>query len=190
VIMSDEFTAKKIIEGILFLSTSPLTVKDITAITGFKPPLISSCLRELTLDYETRGVQVKAAGGAYRMLSSPEIFPYIQKLAKYTRGVSLSRAALETLAVIAYCQPTTRGEIEEMRGVNVDGILTKLLDMKLVRIQGRAQLPGRPVLFGTTRDFLNTFGINNLKDLPGREEFELIRKRKLAEIENAENQDH
>lgn len=168
--MYDEFFAKKIIEGILFLSSSPLSIKDLAAVTGFKPSLISFCLKELAEDYETRGIQVKAVGGAYQMFTSPEIAPYIQKLAGYTGGLSLSRASLETLAVVAYCQPVTRGQIEELRGVNVDGVLNKLLDMKLIRIQGRASLPGKPVLFGTTREFLKTFGIADIKELPNKEE--------------------
>jgi segregation and condensation protein B len=164
--MSDEFIAKRIIEGILFLSSNPLTLNDLAKLTGFKPSLISFCLKELVQDYEMRGIQVKAIAGAYQFFTNPEIAPYVDKLKSYTGGITLSRAALETLSVVAYRQPVTRGEIEEIRGVNVDGVLNKLLDMKLVRIKGRAELPGKPVLFGTTPEFLRTFGLNDLSELP------------------------
>jgi segregation and condensation protein B len=164
--MSDEFFAKRIIEGILFLSSNPLTINDLAKLTGFKPSLISFCLKELVMDYETRGIQIKAIAGAYQFFTNPDIAPYIDKLKNYTGGITLSRAALETLAIVAYRQPITRGEIEEIRGVNVDGVLNKLFDMKLVRIKGRAALPGKPVLFATTPEFLKTFGLNSLEDLP------------------------
>jgi len=179
--MSDEFIAKRIIEGILFLSSNPLTIKDLSNVTGFKPSLVSYCLKELVEDYETRGVQVKAIAGAYQMLTNPDIAPYVEKFSTYTRGVSLSRAALETLAVIAYRQPITRGEIEEIRGVNVDGILNRLIDMKLIRIEGRAPRPGRPVLFGTSNDFLKTFGLNSLSDLPDPDKTENKQELKKGE---------
>ncbi|MFP4496713.1 MAG: SMC-Scp complex subunit ScpB [Vulcanimicrobiota bacterium] len=164
--MADEFIAKKIIEGILFLAGEPLTIKDLSKLTGFKPSLLSFCLKELVLDYETRGIQVKAVAGAFQMCTNPDIASYIEKLRSYTQGVKLSRAALETLAIIAYKQPITRAGLEEIRGVNVDGILAKLMDMKLIRIKGRASLPGKPVLFGTSRDFLKTFGLDTLENLP------------------------
>lgn len=173
--MADEFIAKRIIEGMLFLSGEPLSIKDLARITGLKPSLISYCLKELILDYESRGVQISAAGGMYRMHTNPEIAPYVKALSSYRDEVSLSRAALETLSVVAYCQPVTRKEIEEQRGVNVDSILGKLLDLKLVRIEGRASVPGRPVLFGTTRRFLETFGLAELKDLPMFPEIKKLR---------------
>jgi segregation and condensation protein B len=174
--MADEFIAKRIIEGILFMSGSPLTIKDLASITGMKPSLISFCLKELVEDYDTRGIQIKGWGGAYRMLTNPEIAPYLGKLRSYSEGSSLSRAALETLSVVAYCQPVTRREIEEQRGVNVDSALGKLLEMKLVQVKGRAEAPGKPVLFGTTRRFLDSFGLGDLKELPFYDEF---RKRHL-----------
>jgi len=171
--MSDEFIAKRIIEGILFLSKNPLTIKDLSTLTGFKPSLISFCLKELVEDYETRGIQIKAFAGAYRMLTNPDIAPYVEKLKRYTGKISLSRAALETLAVIAYKQPVTRAQVEEIRGVNVDGVMNKLLEMKLVRQQGRAAMPGKPVLYGTSKVFLEVFGLNSLEDLPRPDEVKI-----------------
>lgn len=168
--MADEFIAKRIIEGILFLSPDPLTIRDISSITGMKPSLVSYCLKELVDDYETRGINISSAGGAYRMLSNPDIAPYVDRFKKYKEGVTLSRAALETLAVVAYNQPATRKDVEQIRGVNVDAIINKLLDMRLIRIQGRAPQPGRPVLLGTTKKFLQTFGIEKIEDLPYRDE--------------------
>ena len=164
--MESDFIAKRIIEGILFLSPNPLTIKDISKATGFKPTLVSMCLKELVEDYETRGINVKPIAGAYRMVTNPEIAPYIEKFTDYTKGVSLSKAAMETLAIIAYRQPVTRADIEEIRGVNVDGVINKLLDLKVIRIMGRAEKPGRPVIFGTSKEFLRAFGMNSIGELP------------------------
>lgn len=164
--MQADFIAKRIIEGILFLSPNPLTIRDIAKVTGFKPSLISICLKELVDDYETRGVNVRAVAGAYQMVTPADLAPYVEKFASYTKGISLSRPAMETLAIIAYRQPITRAEVEEVRGVNVDGVLNKLLDLKVVRIVGRSDKPGRPVLFGTSREFLRVFGMDSLNDLP------------------------
>jgi segregation and condensation protein B len=142
--------------------------------TGFKPSLVSYCLKELVDDYETRGIKVRAVAGAYQMTTSDEIAPYIERLAAFTKGVSLSPAVLETLSIIAYKQPVTRGDIEKIRGVNVDGVINKLLDMKLICIQGRAELPGKPILFGTSKDFLKLFGLDSLKDLPDPDKLESV----------------
>lgn len=182
--MQADFIAKRIIEGILFLSPTPLSIRDIAKVTGFKPSLISVCLKELVEDYETRGVNVKAVAGAYQMVTPADLAPYVEKYANYTKGISLSRAALETLAIIAYRQPVTRGEVEEVRGVNVDGVLNKLLDLKVVRIMGRSDKPGRPVLFGTSREFLRVFGMESLEDLPKLDNAPERQPEKFAEIFN------
>lgn len=179
--MFDSFIAKRIIEGILFLSSNPLSIKDLSEVTGFKPSLISYCLKELMEDYESRGIKIRAVAGAYQMVTNPEIAPYVERFSAFSNRVSLSRPALETLAIIAYRQPMTRLEIEEMRGVNVDGVLNRLLDMKLIRIMGRAARPGRPVLFGTTPEFLKTFGLDSLDDLPDPDKLEISIKVESSE---------
>lgn len=164
--MSDTFIAKRIIEGILFLSNTPLSIRDLSNITGFKPSLVSFCLKELISDYEMRGIQIRAVAGAYQMTTNPDIAPYLEKFKAYANRVKISKAALETLAIIAYKQPITRSEIEKIRGVNIDRILNRLIDMKLVKICGRADIAGKPVLYGTTKEFLKTFGIDKIEDLP------------------------
>ena len=106
----------------------------------------------------------------YRLSTSPELAPYIKKFFKDQRP-RLSRASLETLSVVAYRQPATRSEVESIRGVNVEGPLGTLLERGLIRIAGRKDAPGRPILYGTTRLFLEHFGLNTLKDLPLLNEF-------------------
>ena len=179
--MQADFIAKRIIEGILFLSPTPLTIRDIAKVTGFRPSLISICLKELVDDYETRGVNVKSVAGAYQMVTPADLAPYVEKFASYTRGISLSKPAMETLAIIAYRQPVTRSEVEEVRGVNIDGVLNKLLDLKVVRIMGRSDKPGRPVLFGTSREFLRVFGMESLNDLPKLDNAPVRESEKMAE---------
>ncbi len=188
--MQADFIAKRIIEGILFLSPNPLTIKDIAKVTGFKPSLISICLKELVDDYETRGVNVKAVAGAYQMITPADLAPYVEKFASYTKGISLSRPAMETLAIIAYRQPITRSEVEEVRGVNIDGVLNKLLDLKVVRIMGRSDKPGRPVLFGTSREFLRVFGMDSLNDLPKLDNAPVRESEKMSEVFNEDDEEN
>lgn len=188
--MQADFIAKRIIEGILFLSPNPLSIRDIAKVTGFKPSLISICLKELVDDYETRGVNVKAVAGAFQMVTPADLAPYVEKFASYTKGISLSRPAMETLAIIAYRQPVTRSEVEEVRGVNIDGVLNKLLDLKVVRILGRSDKPGRPVLFGTSREFLRVFGMESLDDLPKLDNAPVRNAEKMVEVFNEDDDEN
>jgi segregation and condensation protein B len=118
------------------------------------------------LDESGSGMQVMEVAGGYQLRSRPIHSEYINRFLERKRKQTLSGAALEALAIIAYKQPITRAEVEAIRGVGVDGVLKSILDKKLVKITGVKEVPGRPNLYGTTKHFLEYFGINSLKDLP------------------------
>src|SRR5438132_13222780 len=118
------------------------------------------------LDAEDRALQIIEVGGGYRLVTRPEVAPWLVKLARSRTRSRLSRSALETLAIIAYRQPASRPDIDAVRGVNSEAVLDNLLDRRMVRIAGRKDSPGRPFLYETTRDFLVAFGLRDLADLP------------------------
>ena len=167
---------KKIIEGLLFVTEQPLTVDRIHSITeAVSTERIQKTLDELEVEYEEmdRAYVLKKVGGGYEFRTRPELSSYILRLKKKS-PVRLSRAALETLAVIAYRQPILRAEIEKIRGVDVGGILKTLLEKGLIRGAGRKDLPGRPIIYGTTKSFLETFDLPSLDALPSLEEIESL----------------
>jgi segregation and condensation protein B len=118
------------------------------------------------LEGQGRALQVIEVGGGYRLVTRPEVAPWLVKLARSRTRSRLSRSALETLAIIAYRQPVSRPDIDAVRGVNSEAVLDNLLDRRMVRIAGRKDSPGRPFLYETTRDFLVAFGLRDLADLP------------------------
>jgi segregation and condensation protein B len=166
---------KRIVEALLFAAPDPISVARISAIVpGVEKQQIDEAVEELVRDYDRddRSFEIAAVGGGLQLTTKPEYAIWVGKLLE-TRSVQrLSKAALETLAVVAYRQPVLRSTIESIRGVNVDGVLRTLMERDLVRIVGRGDGPGRPLLFGTTRDFLMRFGLNTLTDLPKLEEIE------------------
>ena len=166
---------KRILEALLFASSDPLTVERVLAIVpGVNKDEVASALQELREDYarDARSFQVVEVGGGYQITTKPDYAVWVEKLFETASRARLSKAALETLAVIAYKQPALRSTVESIRGVNVDGVLRTLMERNLVRIVGRGEGPGRPLLFGTTKDFLMQFGINRLSDLPKAEEID------------------
>lgn len=159
---------KLIIEALLFSSDKPLTVKDIKdCITDTDVKDIKSALTILEHDYEAmdRSYDLKEVAGGYQFRSKPEYGSYILKMLQSTPN-RLSRAAMETLAIIAYKQPILRHEIEKLRGVDVGGILKTLLEKDLIKIMGRKDLPGKPLIYGTTKRFLEVFDLRDISDLP------------------------
>ena len=122
------------------------------------------------LDKANVGLNVALVAEAYRLQNDAACGPFVRALLEKNQVMRLSKPALETLAIVAYRQPCLRSEIEEVRGVSVDAVLRKLIDMQLVRVVRRSELPGRPWLFGTTQKFLEHFGINQIEDLPGSQE--------------------
>ncbi|REK59156.1 MAG: SMC-Scp complex subunit ScpB [Thermobacillus sp.] len=171
----DYKTLKSIIEGLLFMAGDEgISAKQLGEILGCDPALARDAAEELKADMvrEGRGLRVAEVAGGYRLTTVPEHAPYFEKLA-YTPGrQSLSQAALETLAIIAYRQPVTRVEIEEIRGVKSDRALQSLVNKELIQEVGRADAIGRPILYGTTKAFLDYFGLPDLSALPEPEEAE------------------
>jgi len=173
---------KRIVEALLFASPEPLTIDRIIAIVpGVEKDEVARAAQELSEDYarDTRSFQIVEVGGGYQLATKPDYSVWVEKLLETGARARLSRAALETLAVVAYKQPVLRSAIEAIRGVNVDGVLRTLMERNLVRIVGRGEGPGRPLLFGTTKDFLLQFGINRVSDLPKVDEIDELVGEKL-----------
>jgi segregation and condensation protein B len=167
---------KLIVEALLFASDKPLTAKDIhSVLPDVKLQEIAGALRVLRYEYEAfgRSFGLKEVADAFQFRSHSEYGPYI--LAMYQSSPSrLSRAALETLAIVAYKQPILRQEVERLRGVDSGGILKLLLEKELVRIVGRKNLPGRPLIYGTTKKFLEVFDLKDLDSLPKVKEIKAL----------------
>jgi len=166
---------ERIIEALLFASPEPLTIARIRSIVpGLEKQQVVEAINSLRQEYagESRSFQIVEIGGGFQLTTKPDYAIWVGKLFEERSRQKLSRAALETLAIIAYKQPVMRSTIESIRGVNVDGVLRTLMERDLVRIVGRGEGPGRPLLFGTTRQFLIRFGLNRLSDLPKIEEIE------------------
>lgn len=163
--------SKAAIECLLFVAIEPLTLDDMAEIVGLSVKDVAELLDQLRQEYDRdkRGFQLVEAGGGYRLTTRPEYYSYIEKMNKLGPA-SLSTAALETLAIIAYKQPITRGEIELIRGVKVDRLLTNLSERGLIKEVGRKDGPGRPIIYGTTDQFLWHFGLKGLGELPKVEE--------------------
>ncbi len=163
---------KNIIESLLLVTEEPLTIdriKNILIEPGRKE--IQNALTELSAEYEARkgGFLLREVAGGYQIHTRPEYREWIKRLI-HSKPLRLSKAALETLAIIAYKQPIIRSDIEHIRGVNCGGILRMLFERKLIRILGRKEIPGRPIIYATTKQFLETFDLKDLKDLPTPEE--------------------
>jgi segregation and condensation protein B len=159
---------KAIVEALMFASPEPLTIKTLAKLLATEPKEdIVAAVDALKEEYTRSGglVMVEVAGG-YQIVTRPELHEWVRRLFHERTTQKLSVASLETLAVIAYKQPVTAPEIAEIRGVNTSGVLGTLVERHLVRVVGRKQVVGRPFLYGTTREFLERFGLNDLSDLP------------------------
>jgi segregation and condensation protein B len=159
---------KSIVEAMIFASPEPITLKALGKLLDSEPKEdIEAALVALKEDYERpAGLQLVEVAGGYQIVTRPELHEWVRRLFHERTSSKLSVASLETLAVIAYRQPVTAPEIAEIRGVNTAGVLGTLVDRKLVKIVGRKAVVGRPFMYGTTRDFLERFGLNDISDLP------------------------
>ena len=159
---------KGIIEALIFASPEPITPKTLGKLLDTETADdIAAALVALKTDYDRPGgLQLVEVAGGYQIVTKPELHEWVRRLFHDHTSQKLSVPALETLAVIAYKQPITAPEIAEIRGVNAAGVVSTLIERKLVKIVGRKQVVGRPFLYGTTRDFLERFGLNDLSDLP------------------------
>lgn len=163
---------KFIIESFLFVSEEPLTLEKMkSALPSTDVKVIKEALQTLMDEYEHRegGIYLVEVAGGYQLRTRPEYAEWVRKIIQPS-AQRLSPAALETLAIIAYKQPIMRSDIEHIRGVDAGGILRMLLDRKLIKIQGRKEIPGRPLIYATTRHFLEIFGLRDIKDLPAPKE--------------------
>lgn len=167
---------KNIVESLLFVAEEPLSVEKLRAllapVTG---ELLHAVLEDLIRDYEERdgGFVLRQVAGGYQFRTRSQYNQWIKRMLKAS-APRLSRAALETLAIIAYKQPIIRADIEQVRGVDSGGVLRMLLDRKLIRILGRKDIAGRPLIYATTKKFLETFELRDLKDLPTPAELESL----------------
>jgi segregation and condensation protein B len=174
---------KAILEAILFVSPEPVPVARLMSIVGTvsKAEVVQALdILRHDLDQHGRGIQLVQIAGGYRLVTKQEYGPWLKRMEKAKAVQKLSRSALESLAIIAYKQPLVRAEIEEIRGVETSGVLRTLCERKLVRIVGRKDVPGRPIMYGTTKFFLEHFGLQDLSQLPPLREF-----KELGESEQA-----
>jgi segregation and condensation protein B len=180
---------KNIVESLLFVADEPLTIERLKQIvSGSETKALREAIDELMIDYETRqgGFYLNLVAGGYQIRTRPEYMEYIKRLLQ-PKPQRLSKAALETLAIIAYKQPVIRADIEHLRGVDCGGVLRVLLERKFIRVLGRKEIPGRPLIYATTKRFLEVFGLKNLKDLPTPkeiEEFGSALSEELAEMDD------
>lgn len=166
-----EDNAKAIIEALMIATTEPLPLKNIAEIAGVSESVVETYINELNQEYRAtmRAFEIKEIAGGFQIYTLPKFAEWVGALHK--RKERLSKAALETLAIIAYHQPIIRADIERIRGVDSTWILDSLLQKNLIRTCGRVHSPGRPIKYGTTREFLRYFGIKDLSELPKEEDF-------------------
>ncbi|MHC4789297.1 MAG: SMC-Scp complex subunit ScpB [Planctomycetota bacterium] len=165
---------KRIIEAMLFSADRPVSSSRLAELAGAADARQARDLvRELQREYESEGraFAVEEIAGGFQILSRAEFAPWVRRLHERHQKESLSKAALETLAIVAYRQPITRAEVEDIRGVQCGHILRSLVEKRLARVAGKSEELGRPLLYGTTRHFLAAFGMRSLSDLPKRKEF-------------------
>ncbi len=174
---------KAVIENVLFAADQPVSVgqlQDLFAETTEKA-VLKSALDELVREYQSRNLQLMEVAEGYQLMTRRDYSDWVRKFMKLDKTAKLSQPSLDTLAIIAYKQPLTKAEVEEIRGVDSSGVVRTLLEKKIIAPSGRKKVPGRPIMYRTTRKFLEYFGLMDLKDLPTLEDFK--------ESELAEGQD-
>jgi segregation and condensation protein B len=195
--MSEEvadWSLKRLVESILFASQRPVSTKDLQGIlksaaevekadpnvarfSAIKESALRVAIDELGAEcsHPSRAYELRETAAGWQLVTKPQFSPWLRQLFPEYRSARLSAPAMETLAIIAYRQPITRADIEAIRGVAVDGVLQTLLDRGLVKISGRAEVPGRPLLYETTQNFMDHFGLRNLDELPNVMELRKVR---------------
>lgn len=164
---------KAIIENLLLVSGQPISLNKIQEIIGTErgKDEIKAAMRELVEDYSNRGLQIQEVAEGFQLCTRVDYSDWIKKFYKLDKGSKLSPAALDTLSIIAYKQPITRAEIEDIRGVDSGGVVKTLFEKKLLRTMGRKQVAGRPIMYGTSKTFLEYFGLRDISELPTLKEF-------------------
>jgi segregation and condensation protein B len=177
---------KAALEAIIYAADEPATIEQLTKALGEEKLAVQASLDELVKSYaaEERGVEIRAVAGGYKMYTKPQQHDVVRRFIKSLRPpLRLSMPALETLAVIAYKQPVTVPEISEIRGVNTAGVISTLLDKRLITTAGRKEVIGRPILYRTSKEFLMRFGLSDLEELPSLKEFEALAREALGSDE-------
>jgi len=170
---------RQLIEGAIFSSPGPLSAAKLVSLAeGLTTEDVRRVVDELNSIYEANGhaFQIEEIAGGYRLLTRKELGETLAAFFTRRAKEKLSRASLETLAIISYKQPVTRAAIESIRGVASDYVIANLTELGLVRITGTAEAPGRPILYGTTKKFLDHFGLKSIKDLPREKDFDSMEK--------------
>ncbi len=170
----EEFDVKPILESLFFVSDSPIRLETLVEILPeSSQDSIFEGIRQIQAEYghPSKGIELTEIAGGYQFRTKPGWAEWVNRLKK-AKAVKLSQAALETLAIVAYRQPVIRPAIEEIRGVDTGSVLHTLLEKGLVKIMGRKELPGRPIVYGTTRTFLELFSLNSVSDLPKLQEIQ------------------
>lgn len=187
-----DMNIEKVVEALLFSSDKPLALNRIQeTLDGVDAGQIKEALEKLNEYYRSndRSFEVAEIAGGYQLVTKKEYSVWLSKMYKKVRD-KIRGASMETLAIIVYKQPVTKAEIEAIRGVNVDGVLKTLIDKDLVKIKGRKDSPGRPIIYGTTEEFLIRFGLKDLKSLPPLKEFtegDLEYAKELQELDTGES---
>jgi len=157
---------KSLIESLLFVADEPVAVERLATATGIKRLTVEGALQELSEEYEQRGLRLQQKGGRVQIVTAPDAAPYIERFLGLELTSKLSAPSLEALAIVAYQQPITRAGVEAVRGVNCDSVLRTLISKGLVEAVGRLPQAGRPIVYGTTFEFLQYFGLQDLAELP------------------------
>jgi segregation and condensation protein B len=174
---------KAALEAIIYAADEPATLDQLAAVLGEEKLVVQSALDELVAAYATdeRGIEVRAVAGGYKLYTKAQHHDVVRRFIKSLRPpLRLSMPALETLAVIAYKQPVTAPEISDIRGVNASGVISTLLDKKLITTAGRKEVMGRPILYKSSKEFLMRFGLSDLDELPSLKEFEALAREALG----------
>lgn len=182
----DKDSLKPVIESLIFASPGAISIQSLCSIIeGAERKAVREAVGELMEDYRARpgGILIEEVAGGYQFRTNPEYGPWVKRLYK-VGAQRISRAAMEALAIIAYKQPVTRGELESIRGVDSGGVLATLMDKRLIKITGRKEAPGRPVVYGTTKEFLETFELKDLSSLPSLRELEELKEEYAAQEES------
>ena len=183
----DKKKIKAVIEAVLFAMGDSVEVSKLEHVLELHEEEIRGCIAEMNEEYNKseRGICIVELESSFQLCTKPELYEYLIKVAKAPRKYVMSDTLLETLSIIAYKQPVTRLEVEKIRGVSCDHAVNRLLEFNLIQELGRLDAPGRPLLFGTTEEFLRTFGVKSLGDLPtlAPEQIEDFKKQAEEEVE-------
>ncbi|MCR4749288.1 MAG: SMC-Scp complex subunit ScpB [Lachnospiraceae bacterium] len=174
-----------VIEAVLFSMGESVKISKLAELTETTPSQVTKIVEKMKKKMESanRGVTITQVGDAYQMCSKPEMYDYLIDITKSERKYTLTDTVLETLSIVAYKQPVTKGDIEKIRGVDCSHAVNKLIELDLIKELGRLDAPGRPILFGTTEQFLRSFGVKSLDDLPEVSQVQKEEFREQAEQE-------